>query len=179
MTIFRVPGDFPSISLAMDSPLVQRGDTILVKEGAYNQVVVVPFDKVGIRVMGDGGEDALENQVAGPPPDEPDNEKYKDGQPDPSGPSEETTGSPAGESDGDNAPLGRELPPYEAPLGSPGPEPLNLNTTVTRTGVKMIKVEQDSGPPYWVTIHRRTVERYRTPEKGRGRNPGSFWLKFR
>jgi|GEM_PF-4948661 len=54
MTVYRIPDDFPLISLALASPLVRGGDTILVQEGAGPEVVAVPPDKTGIRIMADG-----------------------------------------------------------------------------------------------------------------------------
>lgn len=164
MTIFRVPGDFPSLALAFDSPLVQRGDTILVKEGAYNQVVIVPFDKVGIRVRGERPADAAETTVPAYEADVPglDNDRRTD--PSPEGP------LPGG---GGEAPLGQEQSPGEGPP-EPGAEsgPLNQVIPVTRASIKMVRGQ---GPvsPYWVTVHRRTSER------AKGTSPGSSWMRFR
>jgi len=159
MTIFRVPGDFPSIQTAMDSPHVQRGDTILVREGAYNQVVVVPFDKVGIQVLEESG-DPLESSgkaVTEVPP-EPENiqppESDAVGAPSepPAGPEESATASSPG-----------------GPLTSPARK--KAAGAVTSTGLSVLSLGR---PPYWVTVYRRTLQR--SPQKQP--NP-FFWTRFR
>lgn len=68
MAMFSVPGDFPTIEKALGSPQVQRGDTVLVKDGAYTQVVVVPYNKVGVHVMrgGEPSEEPVGDQVIAP-----------------------------------------------------------------------------------------------------------------
>ncbi|MDA8333394.1 MAG: hypothetical protein M0Z41_00125 [Peptococcaceae bacterium] len=55
MTVFVVPDDFPLVSLAVTSPLVSKGDVIVVKEGVESEVVVVPPEKTGLRIMSEGG----------------------------------------------------------------------------------------------------------------------------
>jgi hypothetical protein len=53
MAVFQVPRDFGSISQAAAE--VNPGDTILVCPGVYHEVVIIPHDKPGIRIMAGNG----------------------------------------------------------------------------------------------------------------------------
>lgn len=79
MGVFYVPDDFALVSLAVASPLVQKGDIIMVRQGAQAEVVVVPREKRGIRILADRGDGVVpepgetgaetENEVAAPEPE--------------------------------------------------------------------------------------------------------------
>lgn len=140
MTMFRVPGDFHSISAALRSSRVQSGDTILVNDGAYNQVVVVPYNK---DVDRDEEKPAAEETPAGQVPD---------------GPDEQLAAEPS-------APMAEADARLPEPLTSPSVDVPDANpeeaVPVSRSSIQMIRVDQAS--PYLVTIHRSTWER--GPEK--------------
>jgi len=169
MSVFRVPGDFPSIEAALASPLVARGDTILAREGMYNKVVVVPFRRAGAFM----GDDQPEHpEVPEPPADD------CSGQPVAGGihaAGHDQPGLLAGDQGSESQPAdpvdqrpseretenGAAVPDEVDQATGPVPEstaaqrvaPPWMNRTTT------IKLRPNPFSPFWATIRRRTTGR--------------------